>query len=145
MIYEKMPTINRLIADLFQLSTLQANRLPFDLKPVAAQLWFESIPEKYPLEAGRRRVTLEVGEFGAADAIGFPPSVAVLVIDALRIEQVVTNLVDNALKHTPEGGTIRLWAELSTIVPETAAEPGRSKEICWFTLYVDDIGPGERT
>ncbi|GBF73806.1 putative two-component sensor histidine kinase, partial [Paenibacillus sp. 598K] len=50
-----------------------------------------------------------------------------LALDAVRIEQVLTNLVYNALKHTATGDTIRL---------EVAQEPGQLR------LLVSDTGTG---
>jgi|GEM_PF-484425 len=50
-----------------------------------------------------------------------------LPLDAVRIEQVLTNLVYNALKHTSTGDTIRL---------EVEQEPGQLR------LLVADTGPG---
>src|SRR5205823_1251669 len=54
---------------------------------------------------------------------------AVVRADRRRIEEVVTNLLDNAMKYSPRGGTIRVYVE---------TEPdGRS-----VLLSVTDEGPG---
>lgn len=47
--------------------------------------------------------------------------------DSVRIGQALSNLVDNALKYTPEGGRVTI---------ATAAEPGA------LTVTVSDNGPG---
>jgi signal transduction histidine kinase len=50
-----------------------------------------------------------------------------LIGDGDRLAQVFTNLIDNALVHTPEGGEVRLEAEASS---------------GWVAVHVDDTGPG---
>jgi signal transduction histidine kinase len=47
--------------------------------------------------------------------------------DPVRLRQVLLILLDNALRFTPPGGTIRLGAQV------------RGK---WVTVYVSDSGPG---
>jgi signal transduction histidine kinase len=47
--------------------------------------------------------------------------------DPVRLGQALSNLVDNALKYTPEGGRVSI---------AVAAEPGA------VTVTVDDTGPG---
>src|SRR6185369_6162826 len=59
-----------------------------------------SAPFRAPAEAGRIRLTSEV----AADV----PS---LSIDPGRLRRVLTNLLANALRHTPQGGTVGISAE----------------------------------
>jgi signal transduction histidine kinase len=49
--------------------------------------------------------------------------------DPERVHQVVANLIDNAIRHSPEGGTVLLHAE---------AHGG------WAHLSVTDEGPGIR-
>jgi signal transduction histidine kinase len=53
--------------------------------------------------------------------------IATLVVDATRIAQVLTNLVGNALKYTPEGGRVVVRA---------------SEENGWLVTEVQDPGPG---
>lgn len=55
------------------------------------------------------------------------PVLPVLPVDPDRMRQVLNNLVDNALRHTPPGADISLGAEL------------RSESLC---LWVHDTGPG---
>jgi two-component system sensor histidine kinase ResE len=54
-------------------------------------------------------------------------SLPMLIGDGDRLAQVFTNLIDNALKHTPQGGVVKLGSEL---------------ELAWITIHVDDGGPG---
>src|SRR5687768_10373731 len=44
-------------------------------------------------------------------SVHVPPRAPVIRADAVRLAQVVANLLDNAAKYTPEGGTIELTAE----------------------------------
>ena len=34
--------------------------------------------------------------------------IPIISFDPDRIEQVLTNLIDNAIRHTPEGGSVKL-------------------------------------
>jgi signal transduction histidine kinase len=49
-------------------------------------------------------------------------------LDRDKITRVLTNLVDNALKFTPSGGTVRISAELT--------------DADWMLVQVSDTGPG---
>ena len=40
--------------------------------------------------------------------INLPPDVPLVLADPIRIQHVFTNLLNNALKHTPPGGTVTL-------------------------------------
>lgn len=61
------------------------------------------VAELYDLVADEKGITVTVS--------GEAPCLA--AVDRVRVRQVVANLLDNALKYTPAGGTVRLHCELA--------------------------------
>ncbi len=102
-INDETERMRRLVEGLLDLARLDAgqaavNRAPTDL---AAILRFTA--EKLSLRAAESHVTLRT-------AIGPLPT---MVADGDRLAQVFTNLLDNALRHTPAGGTVTLVAHVN--------------------------------
>jgi two-component system OmpR family sensor kinase len=112
-IHTEAARLERLVSDLLELARL--NRLDFEVKRVELDL-AEVAREAVARHALRAR-DLEVEI--AVDA----PAPAPAEADPDRVAQVVSNLVENALRCTPPGGTVTI-----------AAAPG--------TIAVADTGPG---
>ncbi|MFP5502749.1 MAG: sensor histidine kinase, partial [Candidatus Sericytochromatia bacterium] len=102
------------ILDVCQLAagTFQLHPRPIDLDEVIALATAEVRPQA---EGKRQRLSVEIGELPVIEA------------DDQRLHQVLTSLLGNAVKFTPEGGVIVLRAR---------AEAGRVR------LEVSDDGPG---
>jgi len=90
----------RLIEDLLLLSRLQSGRLPLQPAPVRVPAIVEPVIADHEDAAGAAGVTLG---WDCADG----PE---LVCDEARIQQVLANLLGNALKFTPAGGRIDVSA-----------------------------------
>jgi signal transduction histidine kinase len=106
-----------LIADLLALARAQSDRETLVLEPLDLhEVTHEAAEGVRPL-AERKGQTLEVALDGALPAEG----------DRLKLRQALTNLLDNAVTYTPEGGTICLTAR---------QDHGRA------VIAVRDTGPG---
>lgn len=108
--------LSDLVRDLLDLSRIQGGAADLDLGEVDVGAFLASCVAEAELRS--RDVTHEV----AVE----PPGLTVRA-DAARLAQVVMNLVDNADRHSPPGGTVRL----------VAAADGDQ-----WTLDVHDEGPG---
>lgn len=91
--------LTALVEDLLDMARLEAGRSPLDLQMVdPAELIRHGSDRLRPqIERARLSLTVEVGE-------GLIP----ISVDRTRIEQVLLNLVHNAIKFTPPGGKITI-------------------------------------
>jgi signal transduction histidine kinase len=111
--------LGQLIDDLFALSTAEAGALPLALEPVAlSELVQETGASLQPIAWRERQITI-----ATSTPEGLPPARA----DRQRVIQILSNLVRNALRHTPQGGLIALRVE-------------RQGE--WIAVSVEDTGEG---
>ncbi|HSM69428.1 MAG TPA: ATP-binding protein, partial [Xanthomonadales bacterium] len=85
------------INDLLDASRLETGKMSLHLKPESPVGLIRQVITTMQPEATRKNIILRE-EFGADQAE--------VVIDKCRIVQVLTNLYNNALKFTPEGGTV---------------------------------------
>ena len=116
-IHDEAERLGSLVQELLDLAKLDTGQAALDRKPVDLAAILAAIQERLSLKANQRGVALE----------NYAKTVPTLIGDGDRLAQVFTNLIDNALKHTPAGGAVKLATEL---------EPG------WITVHVDDSGPG---
>jgi len=94
-------SLSHLIDDLFQMAELQAGGLRLHLEPASLGDLISDALESFTELAARRSIRLE-GRVA--------PGVDPVVLDASRIGRVLGNLLTNALRHTPDGGTITVEA-----------------------------------
>ncbi|HEX8422436.1 MAG TPA: ATP-binding protein [Pyrinomonadaceae bacterium] len=93
--------MHSLIDDILELSAIEAGTATFEVGPVRLRAMIDDVLTALAARASERRLTLrnEVAE----DALVFA--------DARRLEQMLTNLCDNAIKFNAEGGVVRIGHE----------------------------------
>jgi signal transduction histidine kinase len=89
----------RLVEDLRTLALAEAGQLSLDLQPINAADLVKRVATSFEPKAADKRVTLSVST---------PPALPPVRADGQRIAQVLTNLLGNALRYTPEGGRVEL-------------------------------------
>ncbi len=114
--------LTRLVDDLRTLALAEAGQLTLDRQPTDLAALARGVGGRFQAQAEPRRVGITVDAPAAAS-----PDPYVADIDPLRIEQVLSNLLSNALRHTPDGGQIVLHLE---------------HQDSQITLQVSDSGPG---
>jgi signal transduction histidine kinase len=99
-LHEETLLLARLVDDLQELSLAEAGRLRLERAPVVPGEALEAAATAFRAQAEARRIALRV-EAGGATAV---------FADRARLGQVVRNLLSNAVRHTPEGGSVTLAA-----------------------------------
>ncbi|MCA1646449.1 MAG: GAF domain-containing protein [Chloroflexi bacterium] len=84
----------RLVGQLLDVSRIQSGKLALEREQADLSALVRDL-----VEAARAQLSNHT-------LVAHLPTSAVLAIDPLRVEQVVTNLIDNAIKYSPEGGRI---------------------------------------
>ncbi len=129
--------LSRLINDLLDLSKLEAGKMKLRVQPIKVRQTLETAVGIFTPGAETKDIQLSL------DA---PDDLPVLWADPDRIEQVLTNLLGNALKFTPQGGRITVKAHSRPPAPgEQLGAPGRPSPISGeghILLSVSDTGAG---
>jgi two-component system sensor histidine kinase BaeS len=98
---EEAARLEHLVDDLRTLSLADAGELSLNPQPVPAQKLLQETAAHYRYQLQKKGVTLD---------LEIPAPLPDLKVDPARMTQVLTNILDNALRHTPEGESIQLSA-----------------------------------
>jgi len=108
--------LSQLIDDLFELSQIDAGLLETNLGWASLEDLISDTLESVSAQAALRRLVVE-GEVEAS----LPP----VLMDTTRVQRVLSNLLQNALRHTPSDGTIRIEAhDVGKEIRVTVADTG---------------------
>ncbi|MCP4428189.1 MAG: HAMP domain-containing protein [Chloroflexi bacterium] len=118
---QEINTLNRLVSDLRTLSLADAGKLTLQLEPIAPADLLTQVQAAYAHQAAQQTIALQVE---------CAPDLSAANLDPERMKQVLGNLIGNAFRYTPAGGTIILAADQ---LP--AAD-------CQLRITVTDTGPG---
>ncbi len=116
-IRESGELIHGLVCNFLDLSRIEAGRLRLDPRSVDLDDLVREAIEQYAPRATRKSIAL----------VYTPGGLAPFPADALQLDRVIANLLGNAIKYTPAGGTVTV---------ATALQAGRA------ALTVKDTGPG---
>lgn len=114
----EVDALTQMANELLELSRIESGQVPLELRPVAPAKLLHSAAERMRAQTERAGLSLETD---------CSPDLPLTQADASRLEQVLVNLIHNALKFTPAGGEIRLHAR------QTGA---------WVRFDVSDTGAG---
>lgn len=100
-IQEEARRLDRLISDLLDVSRLQAGALPLKMDEVDLELLAQRVVQRFQPQTNQHQFSVR-----------FPSDFPTVRGDPMRLEQVLNNLVSNAIKYSPRGGTIRIRGQV---------------------------------
>lgn len=121
-IYKNATRIHRIVDDLLDLSRLQSGGWQPDMQSVDVGELAQDVWSSYEESADKKQIAFTVSG-----------DLAVVRADPDGLRQVLSNLFDNAIRYTPEGGSVRVRLH-------AVANPGRAGGI--FEIEVKDDGFG---
>jgi signal transduction histidine kinase/DNA-binding response OmpR family regulator len=119
----------RLINQLLDLARIEAGRMALQARPENIVSFLKGLTLSFASAAERKRIALS---FAAKEES------IIVYCDRDKLEKIVSNLLSNALKFTPEGGRVSVQLSVSS-------EQLLSKQLIadhWLLITVTDTGPG---
>ena len=100
-IEEEADRLTGLIENLLDASRLQAGGLSISLSDVALNVVSDRIAKRFQTQSSTHKILVD-----------FPENFPIVSADETRLEQVLSNLVSNAIKYSPQGGEIRISGQV---------------------------------
>jgi PAS domain S-box-containing protein len=94
-IFQEAERVNRLITDMLDLDRLEAGKMKLQVSPIDLNAVVEGVAVRSSVVSSKHEIRTNL------DA-----DLPMVMGDADRLVQVVTNLVSNAIKYSPEGGAV---------------------------------------
>jgi len=149
-IYDETVILNRLINDLRELAQAEAGQLSLDIQEINLPPIIAGVTDLFAELAREKSIQIKQD---------MPEGLPKVLADEHRLQQVLHNLLANALRHTPEGGAITVAVDdlhrsglgskgadeprriVSAPLPRAPAPPDGSSESL-VRVSVVDTGPG---
>lgn len=94
-------SLSRLLVNLFELSRVQANRLVLYAEATSVKKVIQDTAEEIKRQSSAHQFIIDI-----------PRKLPPVYADPLRLERILYNLIENAVKYSPKGGEIRVSAKL---------------------------------
>ena len=116
--------LSRLVSDLLELARLESGDAELTMTPCQLSTFYEQIMDIFEPVLEESELVLKWN---------IPDKLPQVNVDHQLFMQVFVNLIDNAIKYTPDGGEIEISAEINTTNTETADE---------LVVHIKDPGIG---
>jgi two-component system phosphate regulon sensor histidine kinase PhoR len=135
-ISDEVDTLIRLVNDLHDLSQIEAGRIALQMASTspAAVLWH-----------ARERIQPQADAHHISIHVDVPTTIPHMLVDVGRIDQVLLNLLHNAVKYTPDQGTITIGAGAILFPDDSLLPDGIPADHpagAWVVISVSDTGVG---
>jgi two-component system sensor histidine kinase ResE len=99
-IYDESLRMGRLVNELLDLARMEAGHITLNLEEISVPQFIDKISRKFQGLAKEKTISLHSN---------IDLNESLYVLDPDRIEQVLTNLIDNAIRHTSEHGSVLIF------------------------------------
>jgi two-component system phosphate regulon sensor histidine kinase PhoR len=103
---QEVDALSQMVEELLELTRIESGKVPLRLNETAAEDVILPPIERLRPQSDRQQLNL---------VVNLDDSLPPVLCDAARTQQVVGNLLHNAIKFTPDGGTITLRAKLQSV------------------------------
>jgi len=125
-IKDQADRLTRLVEDLLSISKLESQSIQLTIRALELKKTIDKVCESLSTKSANHKIEIQIEE-------GLP----LVWADADRLEQILTNLIDNAIKYSPGGSTISIKA---MSLPDEYGEKGKVR----VEVIDQGIGIGEK-
>lgn len=94
-------SLSHILGNLLELSRAQADRLHLTMEPVNVRIVVRNVVDRIRHQSATHRFSIDL-----------PKNLPIVQADELRLERILHNLLENAVKYSPNGGVIRVFARM---------------------------------